>query len=82
MNNKKKNILQIFNNFFKYKEQEEYDFTVPEVANEKEATNISYDNQVKSSNDKTQNVFTSLNENLSYIKVRYNKVYDKGGNNL
>lgn len=74
MNNKKKNILQIFNNFFKYKEQEEYDFTVPEVANEKEATNISYDNQVKSSNDKTQNVFTSLNENLSYIKVRYNSL--------
>lgn len=73
-NTKKKNIFQIFNNLFSYKETEEYDFTIPESLNEKKDADISYDEQLNSTKEKSKKVFASISENLNYIKVRYNSL--------
>ena len=53
-----------FNNIFKYNEQEEYDFILSDAQN-----NI---NEQEFSSEDNQTVSSSLNENLDYLKIKYN----------
>ena len=57
-------IKNIFNNVFKYKDYEEYEFILSNAKN-----NI--DENEFESNDK-QTVYSSLEENLNYLKIKYN----------
>lgn len=63
------NIKNLFKNVFLYKEPiDTYDFSLPESNYEIENTpNISEDSKMAS-----QNIYTSLNVNIDYIKVKYN----------
>lgn len=73
-NIKKKNFFQVFNNIFEYKETHEYNFSVPENKDEEKDENISYDQQIREQDfpDEPKSIFSSLSDNLEYIKVRYN----------
>lgn len=73
---KKKNLFQIFNSIFEYKEAPEYNFSVPENENEEKDKHISYEKEIKSQElpNEPKNIFPSLNVNLEYIKVRYNSL--------
>lgn len=63
------NIKNLFKNVFLYEEPiDTYDFSLPENNYEIENTpNISEDSKMAS-----QNIYTSLNVNIDYIKVKYN----------
>lgn len=63
------NIKNLFKNVFLYEEPiDTYDFSLPENNYESENTpNISEDSKMAS-----QNIYTSLNVNIDYIKVKYN----------
>lgn len=73
-NIKNKNIFQVFNDMFKYKEKKEYDFTVPENDNEQKDRDITYEQELKESfyKNEQKNVFPTLSVNLEYMKVRFN----------
>lgn len=73
-NTKKKNVFQIFNDLFAYKEITEYDFTVPEKVDEEKDKNISYEDEINEQKPASEpkNIFPSLSVNLEYMKVRYN----------
>ena len=58
-----------FNNIFKYNEQEEYDFILSDAQN-----NI---NEQEFSSEDNQTVSSSLNENLDYLKIKYNMLINK-----
>lgn len=57
-------IKNLFNDLFKYKEKEEYNFILPNVSN-----NLSEKDFEKKDNTK---VYTSLEENRTYLKSKYN----------
>lgn len=57
-------IKNLFNNLFKYEEKEEYNFILPNVSN-----NLNEEDFEKE--DKTK-VYTSLEENRTYLKSKYN----------
>ncbi|MBQ3146018.1 MAG: spore germination protein [Clostridia bacterium] len=63
------NIKNLFKNVFLYKEPiDTYDFSLPENSYESKNTpNISEDSKMAS-----HNIYTSLNVNIDYIKVKYN----------
>lgn len=73
-NVKKKNLFQMFNSLFEYKEKEEYDFTIPENIDEEKDKNISYEEEIKEQEpiNEQKNIFPTLSVNLEYMKVRYN----------
>lgn len=73
-NTKKKNFFEAFNSLFEYKEKYEYNFTVPERADENTDSSISYEDEIKEQGlpNEQKNIFPSLNVNLEYMKVRYN----------
>ena len=73
-NSKKKNLFQVFNNFFKYQEKTEYDFTVPEKADEKKENDLTYEEETNKKINEAKNIFPSLSVNLEYMKVRYNSL--------
>lgn len=59
-------------NFIKFKESEEYDFVLPDA-------DSAQDSQISDSSDElvplenaSENVYTSLDVNLEYVKVKYN----------
>ena len=56
------NLKNYFNNTFSYKERQEYDFLLPNSAN----------NIPKSKNETNQKVSPSLNVNIEYLKSKYN----------
>lgn len=55
------NIKNFFNNLFEYKEQEEYEFILPNSAN-----------NVLESENKKQKIFPTLSVNIEYLKTKYN----------
>ncbi len=57
-------VKKIFNDIFKYKEKEEYEFILPDVAN-----NIA-ENEFNEEDNQT--VYKSIDENLYYLKIKYN----------
>ncbi len=57
-------IKNLFNNLFKYEEKEEYNFILPNVSN-----NLNEKDFEKEDNTK---VYTSLEENRTYLKSKYN----------
>ncbi len=73
-NTKKKNFFQFFNTIFEYKEPINYNFSVPENVDEEKDKHISYEHEIKDQElpNEPKNIFTSLNDNLEYLKVRYN----------
>lgn len=75
-NIKKRNIFQVFNDIFKYKEKQEYDFTVPENDNEQKDKDITYEQELKESfyKNEQKKIFPTLSVNLEYMKVRYNSL--------
>ena len=74
MNQKIKNLFNVFNNIFEYKEEQTYNFVVPERVDENNDKNLSYDDELTKQNpvDEPKNIFSSLSVNLEHIKVRYN----------
>lgn len=64
-----KNIKQFFIDMFKYQESNKYNFVLPES----ETTFVNEDpDSNKLLEDSNPKVYTSLNSNLDYIKVKYN----------
>lgn len=64
-----KNIKQFFIDMFKYQESNKYNFVLPES----ETTFVNEDpDSNKLLEDSNLKVYTSLNSNLDYIKVKYN----------
>ncbi len=59
-------IKKIFDDIFKYKEKEEYNFILSDVSN-----NIN-EEEFNSSNDDETLVYQSIDENLNYLKIKYN----------
>lgn len=57
-------IKNLFNDLFKYKEKEEYNFILPKVSN-----NLNEENFEKEDNTK---IYTSLEDNRTYLKSKYN----------
>lgn len=57
------NIKNFFNNFFSYKEQENYEFILPNSANNLPETNTQ---------NTTQKIFPTLSVNIEYLKSKYN----------
>lgn len=73
-NTKKKNFFQAFNSLFEYTEQNKYDFTVPERVDESKDRFISYEDEINEQKlpNEQKNILPSINDNLEYMKVRYN----------
>ena len=65
------NIKNLFRDIFLYKEpQDTYDFSLPESGSGIEnANNITEDSKMS-----TQNIYTNLNVNIDYVKVKYNSL--------
>lgn len=59
-------IKKIFDDIFKYKEKEEYNFILSDVPN-----NIN-EEEFNSNNDDETLVYQSIDENLNYLKIKYN----------
>ncbi len=72
--NKKKNLFSAFNNLFEYKKRTEYDFTIPENADEDKDKNISYEEELANQKSKNEpkKIFPTVSVNLEYMKSRYN----------
>ena len=68
---------KFFSDLFLYKPNDEYDFTLPESQSEMstntELLKTEPDN-LKPLSDINQTLFSSLNENLNYIKIKYNSL--------
>ena len=74
-----KNFKKILNKIFLYKEpQTNYEFILTEKESNTEKifdldkTNNNYSNNANKSSDKNKEISSNLNENLDYIKVKYN----------
>ena len=74
MNYKNSYFKKFLNNVFSYKYNEEYDFIIPEDTKKEELIDNNNDNfELENKNfSNYKNVFTSLDVNLEYIKVRFN----------
>lgn len=57
------NIKNIFNNLFEYKEQEDYEFILPNSANNLPETDMEAEKQ---------KIFPTLSVNIEYLKTKYN----------
>ena len=57
------NIKNIFNNLFEYKEQDEYEFILPNSANNLPETDMEAEKQ---------KIFPTLSVNIEYLKTKYN----------
>ena len=57
-------IRNLFNDLFKYKEKDEYNFILPNISN-----NLDESNFEKKDNTK---IYTSLEKNCTYLKSKYN----------
>lgn len=73
---KRKTFFGVFNSLFEYNEKNEYDFTVPETIDEQQDQSIYYEDEIKKDklSNEPKNIFPSLNDNLEYMKVRYNSL--------
>lgn len=73
-NNRNKNFVQLFNNIFKYKDEKDYNFTIPETDEEVAIENNTFIDNLENSNTyrKTKNIYPTLSVNLEYMQVRYN----------
>ena len=58
------NIKNYFNNIFSYKEKQEYDFLLPNSAN----------NVPESQNELKQEIYPSITVNIEYLKSKYNLI--------
>lgn len=73
-NSKNKNFVQFFNNIFKYKDENQYNFVIPETDEEIAMGNNSFSEDLNTFNPSNQpvNIYPTLSVNLEYIQVRYN----------
>ena len=62
-------IKDFINNAFGYTPKEIYQFTLPTDSENPESTNIQNSKQTP---EKKENVFPNINENLEYVKTKYN----------
>lgn len=68
------NLKKTISNIFQYKPDEDYHFTIPETQEEKALINNSFVNTFGEDDkeDNKQTVFYSIDDNLEYVKVKYN----------
>ncbi len=74
-NIKKESFIQKFNNFFKYKDTDQYNFSIGETTIEKSEENNPFEKQsLISPPEVEKKIFSNFNDNLEHMKVVYNSL--------